>query len=202
MTITNGYCTLDDFKNRLAGSMAVDATRDALMEQTIEAASRQIDGWCGRRFYAASETRYVTAVDWDLCFVDDLLSVSALATDDDNDRTYSTTWAATDYELEPVNAPYTIPPSPYSLIRTTPDGDYSFPSVRRGVKITGSWGFSSTAPHDIREACLLLAARLWKRKDAVLGVAGRGQLGEIVSQIPKDDDIWALLRPYSRVTMW
>lgn len=200
MTITNGYCTLADLKARLfTGTPTVDATRDTILEDVIEAASRWIDDQCGRRFYTASETRTYTAQDYDLLFIDDLVSVTTLKTDEDEDRTYETTWATTDYDLEPENA--ALRGAPYTMIRITPDGDYSFPvGVRRGVQIAGSFGYASTVPDPVKQACLMQAARLYKRKDAILGVAGVGQLGQqTVQRVPSDDEIMELLRPYRRI---
>lgn len=198
MAITNGYFTLDAFKTRFWNSTpSTDAERDAQIELAIEGASRWIDNWCGRRIYAASETRYFTPEWGDLLFVSDLLSISTLKTDDDNDRVYETTWASTDYDLEPENAAYMVPPQPYNMIRVTDNGDYAFPrGVRRGVEIVGSFGFASTTPKDIGEACYLLSARLWKRKDAIFGVSGNAQLGEVVQAVPEDKEAISLLKPY------
>jgi hypothetical protein len=46
-----------------------------------------------------------------------------------------------------------------------------------------------------------MAARLAKRKDAVLGVSGPTQLGQITVKVPVDDDIARLLATYKRVTL-
>jgi hypothetical protein len=198
MTVTNGYCTLQELKDRQAIT-GTDATRDAYLEDMIEASSRWIDGHTGRRFYAASETRYFSGQYFDLLFVDDLLSVTTLKTDEDGDRTYEITWATTDYDLEPYNATVANPPGPYTMIRISPSGNYIFPYVRKGVQIVGSFGYSSSAPHDIREACLLLSARFWKRKDTILGVSANTQLGQLTIKVPEDKDILALLEPFKRL---
>ena len=66
------------------------------------------------------------------------------------------------------------------------------------MEIIGSWGYASTAPHDIREACLIQASRLFKRKDAPFGVAGTPEAGQMM--LPAlDPDVRALLRKYRRV---
>ena len=169
---------------------------DTLLEELVEAASRRIDGHTGRRFYAASETRYYTAESRDTLFVEDLLSVTTLKTDDDGDRTYENTWATTDYDLMPFNAALESPARPYTWIEVAPQGDYTFPLTRKGVQIAGSFGFAANAPAPVREACLLIAARLWKRKDAVLGVAGASGFGEILMKVPIDPDVEDLLKPY------
>ena len=174
---------------RLAGDVFDDDT----LEQVIEAASRWIDAHTGRRFYAATETRYYTAGVSDWLAVDDLLSVDSLKTDSGGGRTYSTTWATTDYDLFPLNA------TPSTMIATAPAGTQSFPMLARSVQITGSFGYSSTAPAQVREACLLMSARLFKRKDAPFGIAGFPALGEVRNIRPEDGDVLALLRGLRRI---
>lgn len=194
MSITNGYATLAEAKGRL-GIPTADTADDTVIEAVVEAASRAIDSETGRQFYATTATRYFTAEDVELLFVDDLLSVTSLETLSANSagtRTYGYTWATTDYDLEPANS------SPYTRILTNPEGRYTFPTDSRGVKIVGSWGYSSTAPDAINEACLLMAARLFKRKDAPFGVLSTPDFG--VASVPAVDvDVRLLIRPYRRL---
>lgn len=201
MTITNGYATLADLEAFIDPNASASFTeRDRnTMETCIEAASRWIDGELDARFYASTETRYYTPRWHDLLHINDLLSVTTLKTDDDDDATYETTWAATDYVLEPRNA--NTDGRPYRQIRITTSGDYSFPTgVRDGVEIVGSFGYASTAPTAVKQACLMLALRLYRRRDAIFGVAGSPALGvEVVqAQIRRDTDIMDLLRSVDR----
>jgi len=153
-----------------------------------------------------SETRYYTAEWYDLLMLpDDLLSISTLKTDDNADGTYNITWTTDDYVLEPRNA--SLNGEPYRQIRINRKiGDYSFPiNVYDGVEIAGSWGYASSAPAPIKEACLLLAHRLWKRKDAIFGTAGAPVIGgvQIVqAKIEQDRDIMALLMSISKRGMF
>lgn len=191
MSIVNGYATLAELKARLGIS---DTTDDTVLEAVIEAASRAIDGETGRVFYATTDTRYFTAEDVDLLFVDDLLSVTTLKTDQDGDRTYETTWSVTDYDLEPYNV------TPYTRIQIAHNGIRSFPTIRRSVEIAGSWGYAATAPDAINEACLLMAARLFKRKGAPFGVLQNPELG--TARIPQiDPDVKLLIRPFIRMDL-
>ncbi len=175
-----------------------DEEDDSILENAVEAASRWIDHWTGRRFYAASETRYYTAEYADTLFVDDLLSVTTLKTDDDGDRTYENTWATADYDLMPFNATLESQPEPFTWLEITPEGDFSFATIAKGVEIVGSFGYASTTPPAIVKACLLYAARLVKRKDVLFGVLGPASLGQIRLDIKPDKDVVALLRTYLR----
>lgn len=202
MTLTNPYCTLAALKLNIGITSATDTADDTMLERAINAASRWIDDKAGTRFYttAADETRYYTHPGahlygqdnevW-LCH-DDILSITTLKTDVDGDRTYSDTWAATDYDLLPYYGP------PYTWIETTPTGNYTFPSYRRGIQIVGKFGYctAATQPPEIEAACILIAQRWWKRKDAIFGVAGIADLGQIQLSIPTDPDVLALLSPY------
>lgn len=194
MSITNGYATLAELKTYLGITDSVDDTN---LEAAVEAASRAIDFECRRVFYATSATRYFTAEAGDLLVLpDDLLSVTTLKTDDDADRVYETTWATTDYDLEPVNS------TPYTRVHLSPLGRYAFPTQRRGVEIVGSWGHNATGayPDAVNQACLLMASRYFKRKDAPFGVTGTPEIG--LMRIPaKDADVRALLAPFRRVEL-
>lgn len=131
------YTTVNALKARLGIG---DTADDAVLAVIIEAVSREIDQYTGRWFYPVTQTRYYTATGGRL-LVDDLLSVTSLKTDADGDRTYEETWAVTDYDLYPFNARQASPPQPYTEIRLTPDGDYRFSRLARGVEIAGVWGY-------------------------------------------------------------
>lgn len=198
--MTETYGTAAELQARLWGEDVTPAGADEMaLEQILEGASRWIDKFCGRRFYAESETRYYTPQFSNLLEVDDLLSVTTLQTDEDGDRTYEITWASTDYDLFPYNA--ILDGQPYTMIRVTPEGDYSFPRVAKGVKIVGSFGYCTlpNLPADVREACLLQSERLYKRKDAPFGIAGPSELGQMRLIQELDPDVKQLLSAYVRI---
>ena len=168
------YATVAELKSWVGIS---DATDDGVIASVLDAASRQIDEDCGRVFCqsAAGTVRYYTATNGGLLLIDDCVSLSAVATDADGDRTYETTWAATDYDLLPENA--STDGAPFDQLATAPGGLYVFPAgVRRGVKLTGTWGWPRV-PDRVRQACLIRAAWLFKRKDSPLGTTGSAELG-------------------------
>lgn len=183
MAIVNGYALLTELKAYLD---IQDADDDAMLELRIDAASRQIDGWCGRVFYTETATRTVTTDLPDVVFLaDDLISIDTLATDEDRDRVYEVTWDATDYALDP---PFRI---------DAIDGR-RFPTGRLGVQITGTWGYANEVPQAIIEATLLQATRLYKRKDAPFGIAGSVELGQLQVIGNIDPDVKQLIAPFRK----
>lgn len=196
MTITNGYGSLDTYKVRFE---IEDTKDDIAIEAAITAISRAIDDMCWQRFYttAADETRYFTASHTDyLAPKLPIVSITTLKTDSDGDRTYEDTWQTTDYDLHPFDA--STDGNPYQWLETTPNGDYSFPRIAKGVQIVGKFGWSTT-PGAIAEACYLGAHRLIKRQDTPLGVsaaAALGQLQVLVQQLRADPDFMMLVSPY------
>lgn len=205
MTIINGYATLAELRAKLTFG-ATNTASDSILEQNIESSSRWVERYCGRRFYGAAETRYYTADDGYEIDIDDLTSVVALKTDDNEDGTFEITWAASDYSLYPYNA--ALDAKPYTKIEVPASGTQTFPTaVRKGVLVQGVFGYvASTAatdcPDPIHDAVLLLSERIYKRKDAPLGVAGNQALGTQpvkISSMSADPDIKDLLDPYRRL---
>lgn len=200
MAITNGYATLADLKSALRITDSVD---DALLETSIESASRQIDGACERVFYSTAATRVFRPRDSFTCEIDDLVSVTTIKTSSQANGTFDVTWTATDYQLEPLNGLVGGSYRPYDAIRAI--GDYLFPlwepksvnAYEATVQVAGTFGWSSV-PTDIKQATILLAMRQFKRYDSPLGVAGFGDLGVVrVGRI--DPDIESLIMPYKKI---
>ena len=95
--------------------------------------------------------------------------------------------------------------SPYSQAVRRFQGNYIFPdSISLGVQIVGSWGFSATTPDDVKQACLIQSARLFKRQDTVFGVQANAEFGAVnLTQKGLDPDACTLLQSggYMRVTL-
>lgn len=200
MAITNGYTSLNEYKQRFYDEGTGDTKDDAAIESVITAVSRAIDNITWDRFFttANNETRYFTAEHTDfLRLPNRIVSVNTLKTDHDGDRTYEYTWTVTDYDLMPFNA--SLDSEPYRWIQVTPNGDYSFPKgVDKGVEISGKFGWS-TAPQPIVEACLLGAHRLMARRNSPYGVSGAAALGNLtltVQRLKSDPDFMDLVSPY------
>lgn len=204
MTITNGYTDLATARRQAGILSTSDTADDARLESIVQAVSRHIDDWTGRRFYTstADEVRFFTADCEDQIDPGDILSVTSLRTDASYDRTYNSTWSSTDFELEPVNAAFEPQPQPYTSIHTAPNGAYWFPAgFRRGVRIAGRWGYSTSTPEVVREACLIQIGRIFKRRDSPFGIAGTLDQGAIKLAATLDPDVKAMLAPLRRITI-
>ena len=139
-------------------------TDDSLLQESIEDAQSYIESQTNRVFEATTDTRYYdrSALDrWNSrllnLYGDDLLTVTALANGDSD----STAIAATDYWLYPRNeTPY------HGILLKTDISAYWEWDTDYWVAVTGTWGYSTTAPDDIRRATLTMAAYLFRSKDS------------------------------------
>lgn len=202
MAIVNGYTTLAQLKATLRITDSVD---DELLELAINAASRQIDGYCERTFYdMGTEAREFVPQDSFLTEIDDLISIEYLKTSSTGD-TFDTTWDAADYQLEPLNSFVGGLSLPFTRIRAVDSKLFPVYDAKNvnaydaSVQVRGNWGFSAV-PVPIEQATILYAARQYKRYDAPLGIAGFGDIG--MMRIGRfDPDIEAMVSPYRRVRM-
>jgi len=200
VAITNGYATLSDVKAALRITDTVD---DSLLEISIEAASREIDGWCERVFTSSTATRIYRPTDVFTVDVDDLQSITTLKTDSDGSGVFDVTWESTDYQLNPLNGLAGGISTPYTQVRAI--GQYLFPiyeprnvnSNEASIQITGVWGWASI-PTAVKQACIILSMRQFKRYDSPTGVMGFGDLGVMrVGRV--DPDVEKLLMPFRRM---
>lgn len=202
MAVVNGYCTVAEIRDQLrdAGSQ-LDSD---LLEKAINATSRAIDRFCGRRFWrdAAATVRVYRPRDAQAVLVDDISTTTGLIikTDTTGDATWATTWDAADYQLEPLNSDVvaggdTITPYAWWRIAAI---DKTFPlhDLRVTLQVTARFGWSAV-PDDINEAAIIKAVSLFKRKDAPFGVSSFGEFAMRISS-RRDPDVAELLSPYVR----
>lgn len=158
--------------DELKASLTLDGTTyaDTDVEQAVAAASGQVERMLNRDFGQTDDdvVRYYTARAPHRLVVHDLISVASIQTDDDYDGVFETTWTTNDYVLEPFNA--VTDDEPYTEITVPRYGERDFPTnVKRGVKITGTWGWP-TPPQQVLAVAGVIAAQLVKRKrDAPFG---------------------------------
>ena len=133
----NLYVDLTAFKDRIGHK---GTGEDSLIEAMLMATSRAIDNYCGRTFFVETETRYFDGAGLTLMLDRDLLSVTSLKTDDNDDGTYETAWAAADY----LTIPYTDKPyAALTVDRRSTGSKADFNNgVQRGIEIAGDWGYN------------------------------------------------------------
>lgn len=206
MSISNGYCTLDAFKEQMRITIN-DSVDDARMELSIAAASRQIDAHTGRRFWQDGSVvdRQFYADNSRICLVDDISTTTGLIVkvDDDDDGTFETTLTVTtNYILRPVNAADMVPVWPFcELVLVDSNGAVSFPvhgSGRPGVQVTAKFGWPAV-PDDVTKACLVQAGLLFKADDASLGAIQFADAGVALRMQNRLHPVSeALLEPYCK----
>ena len=72
-----------------------------------------------------------------------------------------------------------------------------FPCYRKAIKVVGVFGFSSTPPVDVQQACKIQAVRWFARAKQLYQDAGAAaQTGQLIYAQSLDPDIKELLRSY------
>lgn len=198
------YVGVDQLKAQLNIDL-LDTSDDAELTDACYSASRWIDDYCERVFFQSSsdETRTFVPTDlWCLKLPEfcDLVSVTTLKTDSGGDGVFETTWLTSDYQLLPVNPSSGAETKPYTKVKAV--GGQTFPWIVSGVtmredlvQITGIWGWPAV-PYAVKSAARLLAAELYRIKDAPLGVAGEGEF--VMPINTSTQRAKALLGPYRR----
>lgn len=194
MAVTNAYATVAQLRTHLGDTNSTQNLE--LLERAINATSRAIDKHCGRRFWIDStvQVRVYRPEFGDLAWVDDIATTTGLVvkTDTAGDGTYATTWASTDYELQPLNADANG--QAYCWTRLAAVDRYLFPTSGKvaPLQVTAKFGWSAI-PDEVEEACILRAASIFKRRESVDGLAGFGDLGVVRISTRRDPDVAALL---------
>jgi hypothetical protein len=203
MAMTNPYASLNDVK---AAARITDTIDDGLLEIAIESSSRDIDAYTERVFYSTGATavaRVYIPQDIYLVETDDIISVTTLKSDSTGNGTFDVTWAASDYQLEPLNGRAGGIDTPATRIRAI--GDYLWPvyeprnvnSNQASVQVTGRFGFASI-PSAIKQATILASLRAYKRYESPTGVLGFSDMG-VVRVGRLDPDVERLIQPYRKI---
>ncbi len=206
MAITNGYCTLAELKTYLGLS---GSGQDDNLESAVDSASREIDAICGRFFFqTSSDTKYFTPINPLYLDVPDISSPSGLAVliDTSDDGTHDTTLTIdTDFYTKPLDAGNEVAGLQYQpitqiTILDTRSSERFDSTIVKQVKITAQWGWSAV-PHAVKQATLLQATRLFKRKDSPFSTYGNPETGtgELFNKF--DPDAMKLIKGYIKRTL-
>lgn len=189
------YATLASLKLSL-GIPSSDTQDDVLLTAALASATNRINEHTGRyapgfgldvapsaRVFAATHPTYLP--------VDDIGSLVGMVVASGQGGAYTTTVALADFETRPLNA--LAQGRPVEVLRHHwAFWPAAWPSIR--VQVTALWGWPAI-PDAVVQACLIEAARQFRRKDSPDGVANAGDFGPIrVGKV--DPDVEALLLHY------
>ena len=197
------YVGIEEMKDRLG---ITDSTDDYAMQTAIATSAGWLNEYCGRHFSRITEIRTFQPYDIYELAVDDIVPGTSIAVsvDFDGDGTYEQSWTlGTDYQLLMGKATFNTGSSgiqrPWEKIRVINSGRV-FPwiwplSPLNRVQIATTWGWPSV-PWPVAEGNRILAADLFKMKDAPFGVAGVSDYGLVRVQ----NNPWLVenLRPFMR----
>ena len=177
------YVTATDVKNAMPdGNWST--SYDTLISILIGRACRLIDKYCGKKpgaFYVGADvTRYFDGSGTDLLKIGELAAAPTsvgLSFNGGVQAADYTALVATDYILQPYNAP--DEGAPYTEIHrdklnSTYSVWYAYP---KSVKIVGPFGYSQTVPSDIEQAAIVQTSKWFKRGQQ--GFADTGAIAEL-----------------------
>jgi hypothetical protein len=157
---------------------------------------------CGRHFNRITETRTFEPDNIWLLNIDDVVSVSAVTLDMDGDGIYELPLTqGTDYQLRLGDHLYNVNATgiarPYTQLQIIQTGTwlpFTWPYTQLNrVQMTAVWGWPAVPP-GVTEAAFILAADIFKMKDAPFGVSGVSDYG--VVKISANPWLVEMLRPY------
>ena len=195
------YVDKTDLKNMIGLS---GTSQDNNIDNAINASSRLIDQITGRHFYKSEsvQVKYFTPDNHYILDVPDIATTTGLIvqldTTDDGSHNKTIT-LDTDFYLKAINVTDLEGDNdiPYQtlVILDKRSSERFDPDIVKNVKITATWGYNSV-PDAIKQATLLQASRLWKRKDSPFSTYGSGDTGETELFQKMDPDAKTLIKPY------
>lgn len=194
MALGDPYATLDQLKARLR---ITDDGDDVRLTEALTSASQGIETVCERQFNDAGavSARTYRPEHHHLVHVDDFhTTIGLVVKTAQADGTFTTTWAAGDYELEPLDGIVGgVPGWPWWTIRAITQ---RFPCSRRAsVQVTARWGWA-TIPSAVTDACLIVAEEIFKLPDNPFGSGGYSDFGVI--KVRNNPFATRMLTPFMR----
>lgn len=204
MTITNGYCTLDELKRELAIE-SLHVLDDAVLEDIITDASRAVDNHCSRQFFAAAGSGAYDVPDYGdpvLWMDEDWLTVTSITNGD------GSTIAASLTDLWPKNAVSHV------ALRLKDSSGLYWTGTTGGddlgvITLSGSIGYVNRAASDAKSAqiisntkraCIIVAAAMYrKRNGQETNAATVTAAGVVLAPQGMPRDAAQLLEGYRRI---
>lgn len=186
------YCTNTEVKAYLA---VTGTTDDSLLTTLISAAQKQIDIFCHRTFEASADsTHYFDAVrnvDGRVLWLDDDLAAITSVTNGDGVAVSSA-----QYTTIPKNT------TPYNRLRILGSSGKYWTWVddpEDAIAIVGKWAYSTSAPADIKQACIRLASFMYRQKDQQMFNVEVIDGGQYVTPLAIPNDVKAAITPYRKL---
>jgi len=146
------YANLNELKSLLGITSSTD---DTILLSTLERASKEIDSYTGRRFYSTSEVKYFDGDN--TLWIPDLLSISASGLQIDELGVSSfVALASTDYIEYGSGQEDSLNKLPITRLEISMNSDYGgfATGIKKGVKISGNWGYGESATPYITDTTL------------------------------------------------
>ena len=201
------YVTVAEIKADIPDSPLFDVTDDTydtVLGNMVTAASRLIDRYVGgwdNYFYPStdSQTRYFDGSGEEIQYIDPMVSLTSVAVSDSG-RAVSdyTTWTNdSDFFVSPYNHASIGMPIMSLVIDNDSGSKGTWGKTRKGVKVTGVFGWSLTPPADVEQACKIQAVRWFMRsKQGYQDAAANPSMGEMYYMKELDPDVKMLLQRY------
>lgn len=205
---TDLYCEDAEVIQAIFSTAKEPTDQETRAVQTVmTAACRQLDTFCDRPdgfSISVTQTRLYVPLSDQMVLTDDIASSTVVVkTDENGDGVCELQWLPTDFQLEPVNAPFKHEGRPYNMIRAiftkifpldygagsflyaggkrlvTPD---SGPPIgahhTANVSVTARFGYPAV-PAQIHDAAIQQSIYLYKSFGSAFGIAGAGDVGEV-----------------------
>ena len=199
-TLNSDYASKDELRDHLR---ITDADDDTRLDSVLDATCRAIDLYCGQVFTKddAATARVFHAGDPFTCRTQQFHTTTGLVveTDTGDNGTFDATWTVTTEYVAAPESGYAASGFAVPFDRISAVGSRWFPidPRRARTRVTAQWGWANV-PDAVREATLIKAARMFRRRDTPEGIAGGGDFGLIRVSNREDPDVMALLAPFCR----
>jgi hypothetical protein len=210
----SNYATAAEMRAQINKTSIVD---DAILTAILSAAEKVINGFCNRpdgfialavataRKYAGQGLYYLA--------IDETPEITLVEVKKSSSDSLYTAWASGDwiaFSGDPKDPNFNR--TPYTMLMVDPTGSQSIftsgvykqragfkpdSETSRGVptvQVTAKWGYATTVPADIKEACIMQAARWYKRLEGAMSDAlASGELGQLLYRQSLDPDLKMIL---------
>lgn len=216
--VTDAYATKADYKSVTSKTTTAD---DALIDEALIAVSRYIDRKTGRFFtkdaavvardyygphhgpvYPEAENPWKFAKGGRLLHIADLAAApEIIQTDDNGDGTLETTpWAASDYQLMPLNADKGAEARPWTTLFVPEWSTKMGWPAGRLIRITAVWGWPAV-PKAVKHATIQLAGILLLESPRATSRIAEGFDGAIETSREGQRIVRELLTHYGKATV-